>query len=106
MKYCLLYIPCKTKAEARKIGENLVRARLAACANIPPGPMESVYEWKGVLRREKEFLLLVKTRRSLIKKVEAAVGKWHSYECPCIVAFDLATANAGFLDWLGAQTQG
>lgn len=104
MKYSLIYIPCKNRMQARKIGETLVRAKLAACANIH-GPMDSIYEWKGKLCREKETLLLVKTRKNLFKKIVTAVRKSHSYECPCICAFDISTGNADYLQWILTQTK-
>ncbi len=104
MKYLLVYIPCKNRAQALLIGETLVRQKLAACANIP-GVMDSIYEWKGKLCRERETLLIVKTRKSLFKKLETAARKLHSYECPCLCAFEITSANQDYLAWVNAQTR-
>jgi periplasmic divalent cation tolerance protein len=46
MKVNLIYITAKDKAEARKIGSELVVSRLAACVNIIDN-MNSMYLWEG-----------------------------------------------------------
>ena len=40
-----IYIVCKNKEEAKKIGLYLVKQRLAACCNI--FPIESIYHWSS-----------------------------------------------------------
>lgn len=104
MVFVTVYIPCKNLPEARKIAKATVSAKLAACANIV-GAIESHYIWKGKPCTEKETLLLLKTRKTLFKKLEAAVRKLHSYECPCICAFKIETASADYLRWLAGQTK-
>ncbi len=46
--------------EAERIASALVEAQLAACVNIV-SPVTSVYRWKGVIQKEQEWLLLIKT---------------------------------------------
>ncbi|MBO1055859.1 MAG: divalent-cation tolerance protein CutA [Dolichospermum sp. JUN01] len=64
MKFIFVYVTCKDRAEAINVGQAVVEARLAACANIIDG-MESIYWWQGELQVEKECdSLLVESRYS------------------------------------------
>jgi periplasmic divalent cation tolerance protein len=74
-----------SREEAARLAEMLVGARLAACVQILP-EMESVYHWKGEVRRDPEFLLLAKTTEARFTLLEREVRALHSYETPEIVA--------------------
>jgi len=93
----LAYITCKNKAEARKMASSLLEQKLIACANL--FPIESMYNWKGKLQKDKEFALLVKTAASKYKQMEKEVKKLHSYEIPCILRL-AAKANREYEKWV------
>ena len=80
-KYILVLITASSAEEGEKIGASLVEEGLAACCNIIP-EIKSIFKWKGEICKEKEVLLLVKSKTSLFKRVEAQVKKLHSYEVP------------------------
>ena len=71
-----VYITCQDKKEAQKIGQALVKERLAGCVNY--WPIESVYHWRGKLAKDKEFVLIVKTLESKLAKVHKAINILHS----------------------------
>jgi periplasmic divalent cation tolerance protein len=104
MEFRLLYITTARVEEARRIGRALVEERLAACANIVPGP-ESIYHWQGDVVEDKEVLLIVKTRAELVDAAIAKVKTLHSYTCPCVVALPILTGNPAYLEWLGQETR-
>lgn len=103
MKGVVILITAGSKAEARKIAEELLAKRLAACINIVPA-IESVYTWKGKTEAAKETLLIVKTKRKLFAKVEKTVKGLHSYECPEIIALSITAGSKGYLKWIGEAT--
>ena len=49
----LVYTTCPSKEVAKRIGGELVRSRLAACANILPA-MQSIYIWQDELHEDDE----------------------------------------------------
>ena len=99
----LVYITAKNKKEARKIGQALVKARLAAGVNIID-KISSIYRWKGRIRNKTEAILIAKTKKSLVKKLIEKVKALHSYACPCIVAIPIIDGNLNFLDWVQKET--
>ncbi|OGJ88592.1 MAG: hypothetical protein A2268_07995 [Candidatus Raymondbacteria bacterium RifOxyA12_full_50_37] len=104
MEHCFVYITAKDKRQAKSIGKTLVRERLAACANIIE-KIHSFYWWEGKLQENAEALLIVKTRKTLVKKLVTRVKKLHSYSCPCVVALPITEGNPDFLNWISAETR-
>lgn len=99
-----IYCTVKDRAEAEKLGTELVEKRLAACVNIVDG-MTSIYAWKGQIEKETEVILIAKTTADRYPELERCLRALHSYECPCIVAFPIERGFAGYLDWITAQTR-
>ena len=89
--------------QARAIARRLVDERLAACVNIV-GPIRSVYRWRDAVEDEPEFLLLIKTRASLLGRVERRVIELHSYEVPEVLTLALGGGSAAYLGWLLEST--
>lgn len=97
----LVYITTKNRQEAKSIGRELVKEKLAACVNIIDG-MESIYRWKGEIVEEQEAVLIVKTPYHNVKKLTDRVKELHPYECPCIISLQLAEqeGNEEYQRWL------
>jgi len=99
-----VYVTCASRSQATDIGRTLVEERLAACANVLPG-MASHYVWQGVLQRDREYALLLKTRAALFADLEVRVRELHSYDVPCIVAWPLAAVSEPYARWVAEQTR-
>src|SRR5258708_38812343 len=82
----VVVVTCSSAAEARRIARAVVEARLAACVNILPGAVTSIYHWKGKVESAREQMLLIKTSRKRLGKLQAAVEKLHSYDVPEFIA--------------------
>ena len=93
-----------TEDEASRIASALVERRLAACVNVVPG-VSSTYRWQGAVQTDREWLLVVKTRRDRFEAVRAAIRELHSYEVPEIVMLDIADGDAAYLAWIDASLE-
>jgi periplasmic divalent cation tolerance protein len=102
-EFCLLYVTCPNDAVAVDLGKSAVLKKLAACANILP-EVRSIYEWKGELQEEREVLLLLKTRSSLVEALRSELESQHPYEVPSLVALPLVSGNASYFEYIRAQT--
>jgi periplasmic divalent cation tolerance protein len=96
----VVLVTCSGAAEARRIARALVEARLAACVNILPGTLTSVYRWKGKVESARERLLLIKTSRKRLAKLRTAVERLHSYDVPEFIALPIAAGSPKYLAWM------
>jgi periplasmic divalent cation tolerance protein len=90
---------CQTGEEARKLARHLVERRLAACVNIVPNAT-SVYRWQDKIEESAEFVLLIKTRRDLVKELSQELAKMHSYQVPEVIALTIVDGTRRYLEWL------
>ena len=93
------FVTAGSREEAARIGDALVRERLAACANVV-GPVASMYWWKGKVERDREVLLILKTRKDLVKRLASRVRELHSYKVPEVIAIPIVGGNPAYLEWI------
>ncbi|MEJ2037688.1 MAG: divalent-cation tolerance protein CutA [Desulfosarcinaceae bacterium] len=98
----MIYMTTADKTEARRIGEHLVKSRLAACVNILDH-MNSMYIWKEQFQDDQETVMIAKTTEEKVPPLIEAVKALHSYECPCIVSVPISDGNPAFLQWIADQ---
>jgi len=94
---CLVTTP---PDQARPIAEALVARELVACVNIV-AHVQSVFRWKGAVEIDDEALLVLKTTRTAIPALDAALVELHPYETFELVALDVAGGSADYLAWIG-----
>ncbi|HEX4642950.1 MAG TPA: divalent-cation tolerance protein CutA [Candidatus Acidoferrales bacterium] len=97
---CVVLVTCGSLAEATRIARAVVELRLAACVNILPGALTSIYRWKGKVESARERLLLIKTSRKRLPKLQAQIERLHSYEVPEFIALPVAAGSRRYLAWL------
>jgi periplasmic divalent cation tolerance protein len=100
----VVFITAANMKEAKKIAEALVNKSLAACVNIIPG-VDSIFRWKGKIDKQKECLLIVKSRKSLIPELIKVVKSKHSYNVPEIIALPIIAGSKNYLNWLDESTR-
>lgn len=100
----MLLVTCPDPRVAESIARALVEERLAACGNVV-GPVTSVYRWKGRMHRDSEVLLLLKTRRGLVRRCTERVTSLHPYELPEILALPVVGGLPAYLAWVDSETR-
>jgi periplasmic divalent cation tolerance protein len=90
--------------DAQKIARTLVEERLAACVNVVPGVV-SVYRWKGVVEKEDELLLVIKTIGERVEQLKARLLELHPYELPEVVVIPIGGGHGAYLDWIAEQVR-
>lgn len=103
-EFIFVYSTFPDADSAKRVAEELVRGKLAACVNIH-GPMTSVYEWEGKLETGPEFAAFIKTRRARTDDVISAARKLHPYTVPCFLILPIEGGNSDYLDWARGQTR-
>ncbi|MFQ5906329.1 MAG: divalent-cation tolerance protein CutA [bacterium] len=100
--FSIIYTTTDSDQEAEKISKELLEKRLVACANI--FPINSLYWWQGKIERSGEVAVIFKTRTELLDSAIEAIRQLHSYEVPCIVAYEMTTGHQAYLDWIETET--
>lgn len=81
------------------MAQSLVERRLAACVNILPR-VRSVYRWQGKVEDAEEWLLVIKTVKSLYALVEQAIHATHHYAVPEVIALSVEQVAESYSAWL------
>ncbi len=90
------------EAKARALAADVVRARLAACAQVCR--IRSVYWWDGEVQDAAEWRIDFKTRAELVDGLVEFIGARHEYDTPEVVAVPVVAGSAAYLDWVRAET--
>jgi periplasmic divalent cation tolerance protein len=99
----VVLVAVSNQKEAVRIGEGMVNARLAACANIITG-VQSIYHWKGKVVKAKEALLILKSTRLRYRALERAIKTMHTYETPEIIALPVKDGFEQYIGWVCDET--
>lgn len=88
-----------SQAAGEDLAAKIVEAKLAACVQIMP-QMTSVYLWKGLVTKDDEHLMLIKTLPAAFDELSALITANHTYEVPEIVAIDAGKVSRPYLNWM------
>ena len=100
----VILITVPTRDEAQMISQLLVGERKAACVNIV-SQIDSIFWWEGKIDSEKECILVVKTKASLLDEVTKMIKQAHSYEVPEVIAMPIIGGNEDYLKWLNNEIE-
>ena len=99
----VVLVTAVNQKEAVRIGEGMVNAKLAACANIIPG-IQSIYRWEGKVVKAQEVLLILKSTKPRYRALERAIKAMHTYETPEIIALPVKEGLDRYIGWVRSET--
>jgi len=103
-EYIQVFTTVEKREDADRIASEVVRKRVAACAQIL-GPIRSVYWWKGKVEEAGEWLCVLKTRKNLFPALEKEIKSIHPYDVPEIIALPIVAGSASYLKWIDTETR-
>lgn len=102
MKYCMIETAFDKLDEAKKVIDKLLNEKLVASCQMVES--NSKWIWKKELEESKEYLVFMKTKKSLQEKVYEVITDIHSYDCFEFAVFDLDSCNNNYLNWIEEET--
>ena len=84
---------------ARRISNQLVDERFAACANILPA-VESVYRWKEKIESGNETLVFFKVSEDRQSAFQDKLRSLHPYDVPEIIFLEVGSGLPEYLRWV------
>ena len=97
--YIVIFITAANPEEARQISDTLLENKKAACVNVI-SEIDSHFWWNNQIDSERETLLIVKSKASLLPEIIELVKGAHSYEVPEIIAMPVIGGNPDYLEWI------
>jgi len=101
MEPIIVTTTCDEIQNAEEIAEILIKKQRAACVQIS-SPVKSIYRWQGAIETSKEYVVSIKSCRSLFNDIAETIKKTHSYEVPEIIATDIAIVDTDYQQWLSS----
>ncbi len=99
MKAVMGYMTAGTKTEAKEIVMALLEEGLIACANLVD-KTDSYFSWEEGIHHAKETMVFFKTRQKNVDKIVKHIKTMHSYDCPCVIFWDITGGNQAFMRWI------
>src|SRR5690349_1506134 len=99
----IVFVTVPDAEAAERLVTALVEARLAACGNIVPGVV-SLYRWNGVVQRDAEVLVLLKTTAARVEALTARIAELHPYEVPEVLSVGVDAGLPAYLAWVAGST--
>ena len=101
-EYIIVKTLCDDKQIVEKISKDLLLKHLVSGTQI--STVESTYWWNNKIESSTEYLLEVRTKKSLFKEVEEIIKKIHPYEV-CEISYYEINGSKEFLNWIEVNTK-
>lgn len=99
---CVVQTTLPSEAQAAELARAIVQQRLGACVQVQA--IRSYYVWQERAHDEAEWLLAIKTRRTLYPQLEAWLRERHPYDTPEIICLPVTAGSAPYLAWVAGNT--
>ena len=103
MKYVMIEVAFNSEEEVKLIKERLLKEKLVASLQVITS--DSSWNYKGEREGDKEYLVFMKTKESLINEVYKVIKEIHSYEVFEYAVFPLTSPSKDYLDWIDKETK-
>lgn len=101
------YYNVKTAIDNLEIAKEITKALLEKklVCSVQQKEITSTWWWNNELESSKEYLLEMKTKKTLYKEVEKEIRKLHTYDVPEIYAEEIKEGLNEYLDWIEKETK-
>ena len=103
MKYVMIEVAFNNKREVNLTEEKLLKEKLVASLQVLTS--DSIWNYNGDLESDKEYLVFMKTKESLINEVYKVIKEIHSYEVFEFAVFPLTSPSNDYLKWIEEETK-
>lgn len=101
------YYNVKTAIDNLEIAKEITKALLEKklVCSVQQKEITSTWWWNNELESSKEYLLEMKTKKSLYKEVEKEIRKLHTYDVPEIYAEEIKEGLPEYFKWIEENTK-
>ena len=99
----MIEVAFNNEEEVKLTKIRLLKEKLVASLQVIVS--DSTWNYKGELESDKEYLVFMKTKESLVNEVYEVIKEIHSYEVFEYVVFPLTSPSKDYLDWIDKETK-
>ena len=101
------YYNVKTAIDNLEIAKEITKALLEKklVCSVQQKEITSTWWWNNELESSKEYLLEMKTKKTLYKEVEKEIRKLHTYDVPEIYAKEIKEGLPEYFQWIEEDTK-
>lgn len=101
------YYNVKTAIDNLEIAKEITKALLEKklVCSVQQKEITSTWWWNNELESSKEYLLEMKTKKTLYKEVEKEIRKLHTYDVPEIYAEEIKEGLPEYFKWIEENTK-
>lgn len=103
MEYVMIEVAFNNEEEVNLTKEKLLKEKLVASLQVITS--DSSWNYKGEREEDKEYLVFMKTKESLVNEVYKVIKEIHSYEVFEYAVFLLTSPSKDYLDWIDKETK-
>lgn len=103
MRYVMIEVAFNNEEEVNLAKEKLLKEKLVASLQVITS--DSSWNYNGELESDKEYLVFMKTKESLVDEVYKVIKEIHSYEVFEYAVFPLTSPSKDYLDWIDKETK-
>lgn len=100
--YCMIETAFDNLDEAKQVISKLLDEKLVASCQMVES--NSKWNWKQEQEESKEYLVFMKTKKSMQEKIFNVIKEIHSYDCFEFAVFELNSCNQDYLNWIEEET--
>lgn len=101
------YYNVKTAIDNLEIAKEITKALLEKklVCSVQQKEITSTWWWNNELESSKEYLLEMKTKKTLYKEVEKEIRKLHTYDVPEIYTEEIKEGLPEYFQWIEEDTK-
>ena len=99
----MIEVAFNNKKEVNLTEEKLLKEKLVASLQVITS--DSSWNYNGELESDKEYLVFMKTKESLINEIYKVIKDIHSYEVFEFAIFPLTSPSNDYLKWIEEETK-
>lgn len=102
-EFCIVLTTASDPAVVKKLIDQALETRLAAC--VQAMPITSHYRWEGKIEHGSETLLLFKAKMQDYQLLEDMIRTHHDYQTPEILQLPISAGFGPYLNWIRDETR-
>ena len=102
-KYIIINTTTDNMSDVIKIQKTLLDEKLAACIQV--SKIKSYYNWNNKKCESEEFLIVIKTKKSLFNQIKDKIISVHSYDLPEIISYEINNISEEYAKWIDENTK-